>query len=107
MKAIRQPPQKSPPAPSHFEKPEKELWRKIVEIYDFGDDAAALSLLSSALEAKARARRCREIIDRDGEVFTDRWGQLKQHPLLAGERGAQANFVASMKSLNLQLGELK
>jgi hypothetical protein len=107
MKAIRQAPRKSPPPPDYFEKPEKALWRKIVEAYDFGDDGAALSLLTTALEAKARARRCREIIDRDGEVTADRFGQLRQHPLLPAERGAQANFVASMKSLNLQLGELQ
>jgi hypothetical protein len=107
MKAIRQAPRKLPSPPDHFEKPEKTLWRKIVEAYDFNNDAAALSLLTGALEAKARARRCREIIDRDGEVTADRFGQLRQHPLLPAERGAQNNYIAAMKALNLQLGELQ
>jgi hypothetical protein len=107
MKTIRQAPRKSPSPPDHFEKPERMLWKKIVETYSFNDDAAALSLLITALEAKARARRCRERIDRDGEVTADRFGQLRQHPLLPAERGAQNNYIAAMKSLNLQLGDLQ
>jgi hypothetical protein len=98
---------KLPPAPVELEKSERQLWRRVVETYDFGTDAAALSLLATALEARGRARRCREIIDRDGECVADRFGQLRAHPLLAGERGAQGNFVAAMKSLNLSLGDLQ
>jgi hypothetical protein len=107
MKTILQPPRKLPPPPDHFEKHERDLWKKIVAEYDFRDDTAALSLLTTALEAKARARRCRETIDKDGEVCADRFGQLRQHPLLPAERGAQNNYIAAMKALNLQLGEFK
>lgn len=97
---------KPPAAPPELEKPERQLWRRVVETYDFNGDGAALSLLAMALEARGRARRCREIIDRDGECVRDRFGQSRAHPLLAGERGAQGNFIAGLKALNLQLGDL-
>jgi hypothetical protein len=108
MKSITlRPPQKKLPSPPEaLEKPERSLWRKITETYDFNDDSAALSLLETAMIARGRARRCREIIDRDGECVTDRFDQIRQHPLLPAERGAQSVFVASMKSLNLSIGDL-
>jgi hypothetical protein len=103
---IRPPQRKPPAAPPELEKQERALWRRITEMYDFGGDGAALSLLSTALEARGRARRCREIIDLDGECVYDRFKQRRAHPLLAGERGAQATFIAGLKALNLQLGDL-
>jgi hypothetical protein len=107
MKSIPiRPQRKPPPPPTELEKQERALWRRIVDTYDFGDDGAALSLLETAMVARGRARRCREAIDRDGEITTDRFGQLRQHPLLPAERGAQSVFVAAMKSLNLSLGDM-
>jgi hypothetical protein len=109
MKTIPiRPPQvklKLPAAPTELEKPERALWRKVVESYDFGTDSAALAILESSLIARGRARRCREIMDRDGELTFDRFGQSRQHPLLPAERGAQGNFIAGMRSLGLSLGE--
>jgi hypothetical protein len=107
MKSIPiRPQRKPPPPPPELEKQERAIWRRVVEVYDFCDDAAALSLLATALAAHGRARRCREIIDTAGEVTSDRFGQIRQHPLLPAERGAQSVFVAAMKSLNLSLGDL-
>jgi phage terminase small subunit len=93
---------KTPPPPSHLERPEKELWRELMESHCF-DDAASLALLRTALEAHQRARRCREAVDRNGEAVEDRFGQLKPHPLLAAERDARAAFLSGMRALNLDL----
>jgi P27 family predicted phage terminase small subunit len=94
---------KSTPPPKHLERQERVLWNQIVGVYKF-DDAASRSMLLAAMEAHQRARRCREVIDRDGETVTDRWGQLKPHPILNAERDARAAFIAAMKALNLDLG---
>ena len=90
------------PAPKHLEPPEIELWRSITGAYAVDDDAA-FEMLRTALEARARARRCREAIDRDGEVVRDKWNQLKAHPLLVAERGARDSYLKAMRLLNLDL----
>lgn len=86
-----------------MEQTEQKLWKEIITTYRF-DDAAALTMLRTALEAHQRARRCRERIDADGEAIVDRWGQLKPHPLLAAERDARAALISGFKALNLDLG---
>ena len=90
------------PAPKHLEPPERELWRSITSAYVVDDDAA-IEMLATALEARARARRCREAIDRDGEAIRDRWGQVRAHPLLVAERGARDSYLKAMRLLNLDL----
>lgn len=91
--------------PKHLERPEAALWRSIVAQFSF-DDPASLELLTAAMEAKQRARRCRQIVDKDGERVVDRFGQLRVHPLIAAERDARAAFVRTVEALHLQLGDL-
>ena len=93
---------KNAPPPKHLEKPERILWGKIVALYSFDD--AALALLASAMEAHGRMRRCREIVDRDGEVISDRFGQSKPNPATTIERDARSAFHQAMKMLSLDLG---
>jgi hypothetical protein len=92
--------------PDHLEPPEAALWDSIVGQFVIDDDASQ-SLLLAALEAHARARRCRATIDTQGEVVVDRWNQTKPHPLLAAERGARDSFCKCMRALNLSLGGLR
>ncbi len=93
-------------APKHLEAPERKLWAELLDTYAL-DDAAALALLRTTLEAHQRARRCREEVDRDGESVRDRFQQIKPHPLLSAERDARAAFLAGMRVLNLDLGDSK
>jgi hypothetical protein len=76
------------PCPGHLEPPERALWASITAAYAL-DDSAALDVLDTALQARGRMRRCREAIDRTGELITDRWGQSRANPLLIAERGAR------------------
>ncbi|WP_445501109.1 P27 family phage terminase small subunit [Microvirga sp. G4-2] len=92
---------RSPP-PKHLDKPEKTLWRELMEPHRF-EDAASLALLRTTLEAHRRVRKCREAIDSEGETVKDRFDQLKPHPLLGAERDARAAFLAGMRALNLDL----
>ncbi len=94
---------KSPAAPRHLEPEERRMWRDITTEFSF-DDPASLALLRSALEAHQRARRCRLVIDQEGEAVRDRFNQSRAHPLLAAERDARAAFLAAMRALNLDLG---
>jgi hypothetical protein len=41
--------------------------------------------------------------DADGEAVTDRFGQIRQHPLIPAERDAKSSFLSAMRSLNLDL----
>ena len=88
--------------PDHLEPPEAALWDSIVGQFVIDDDASQ-SLLLAALEAHARARRCRATIDKQG-VVVDRWNQTKPHPLLAAERGA-ATVFASVCGLSTLISE--
>jgi phage terminase small subunit len=89
--------------PAHLDATERALWLDLHAAYDLSDPASSAMLLT-AMEAHQRARRCRERVDADGEVWTDRFKQIKPHPLLAAERDARAAFVAGMRALNLDLG---
>ena len=88
------------PAPAHLEKPERELWASLTRTFKF-DDEGSLELLQSALEARMRSRRCRQSIDKEGEVWRDARGNLRPHPLLNAERSARASFIGCMRLLRL------
>ena len=92
------------PPPAHLAASEVILWKSITRDYKFDNDAS-LELLTVALEARARMRKCREKIDKQGEVVKDKWKQLKPHPLLLHERAARDSFLKAMRLLNLDLGE--
>jgi hypothetical protein len=84
-------------APGHLEVPERDLFETIRREFAI-IDAAGLSLLLSACESSARARRCREIIDREGESVAG-----KPHHLLMAERDAKKLFISTVRALNLDL----
>jgi hypothetical protein len=93
-------------APSHLDVPERKLFQQLVRTYRF-DDAASLELLTQAMEARQRARQCREQVKKDGPTYRDDRNNLKAHPLLATERSAQAAFISAMRLLRLDLGGAK
>jgi P27 family predicted phage terminase small subunit len=87
-------------APTHLDAEERRLWQRIIAENSFAD-GASLAILTAALEAHARARQCRQIIDRDGPTVVDRFQQTRCHPLLASERDAKSTFIQSMRALGL------
>jgi hypothetical protein len=66
-------------------------------------DAPGLAVLAAGLEAFDRLRACQAVIARDGASFTDRFGQIRSHPLLATERDSRAAFLAALKQLRLEV----
>jgi hypothetical protein len=90
-------------APPHLDEPERKLYAALVRTYRF-DDRASLELLCQAMEARQRARQCREQVEKDGPTYRDDRNNLKSHPLLAIERSAQAAFISALRLLRLDLG---
>jgi len=68
------------------------LWNAVHGAYAI-DDVGGLELLCLACQALDRAERCREAIDRDGEMVAAPNGGLKSNPLLRDELANRA-FIA-------------
>lgn len=94
----------TPKAPNHLSKESKRLWTEIVKDYVF-DDSASLSVLVTALEARDRLQECRERINTEGLTITDRFGQVRPHPLLSAERDARSGVLQGFKMLGLDPGK--
>jgi hypothetical protein len=94
-----------PTPPSHLGEPGRKLWVSLVSEYRI-EDAGGLALLATAAEATDRIWRCREAIDRDGELIQTRYGP-KMHPLLPAERDARAALTRALYRLNLDVEPLK
>ena len=104
MKKYVAKPKTTEPA-KHLSRESKALWRKIVREWSI-DDPAGLKVLDVGLEALDRATKARMMIEKDGMIVRDRFGQKKPHPLLATERDARAQFMQAVKSLNLDVEPL-
>ena len=89
-----------PKPPPELSPTGKKLWRAILAEWPI-TDSVHLAVLRTALESLDRADRCRAIVDREGEVIKDRFGQAKPHPLLAAERDARSSFLQAVKTLGL------
>jgi hypothetical protein len=70
-------------------------------------DEGGLLLLETAMRALDRAESARTLLERDGVVITDRWGQQKPHPAAAVERDARAGMLQALKALNLDVEPLR
>ena len=97
---------KSPVAPKTLSAEARSWWRKLSREYEISDEGGKLLLLMS-LEAFDRLRGAQRAIKRDGASIQDRWGQVKQHPLLTTERDARAQMLMALKQLNLDVEPLR
>jgi phage terminase small subunit len=82
-------------------------WWKLL-LADFAiEDPAGRLLLETALRNFDRAEAARRLLDEQGIVITDRWGQSKPHPAAAVERDARSGMLAAFRALNLDLEPLR
>jgi P27 family predicted phage terminase small subunit len=84
----------------------QKWWRRIVDEYHIGD-SGGLAILQIMCEAFDRMRQAQKILAEEGPTITDRFGQLKGHPLLNTERDCRGQVLAALKQLNLDLEPLK
>ena len=91
-------------APRHLKAEARSMWERLLADYQL-EDAAAQALLRAACEAFQRAQEARRILDRDGAIVKDRFGQLKAHPAAAVERDSRTAMIAALRALRLEGGE--
>jgi phage terminase small subunit len=81
----------------------QELYRRLK--HEFGIvDGAGEALLRLVCESHDRAQRAKRMIDAEGEVFVDRFGQRRPHPAVRIEHSARMAMLAGLRSLNLDVG---
>jgi phage terminase small subunit len=82
-----------------------QLWRTIMDEYEIAD-GAGLEMLASACSALDRAERCKERVDRDGEMIQGKGGH-REHPLLKHELAARSFVVRTLQRLGLNVEAIK
>jgi len=90
---------KSPKTPPHL-RPETQKWFKSV-LADFDLDGHHVRLLTLAAEALDQAKTAREVLDRDGQTYTDRFGQPKARPEVDILQNARISFARLIRELAL------
>lgn len=92
-------PKSLPQAPAHLSAPIKKWWGIIVREFEL--EQHHLRLLRLACEAWDRCQQAREIIDRDGISYVDRFGAPRMRPECAIERDSRIAFARLVRELNL------
>jgi P27 family predicted phage terminase small subunit len=92
-----------PKAPKNLPAEGRKLWDRLVGEFELDDEGSQV-LLRVAVEAYCRMRQAAAILDKEGLVSIDRFGQTRAHPATLIERDSRAAFVATVKSLHLPLG---
>ena len=96
---------KQPTPPKTLSVEARRWWRALEKGYLIEDEAGRL-LLMVALEAFDRMRQAQAALTKDGLpvlTVTDRFGQIKAHPLCTVERDSRAQMLAALKALNLDI----
>ena len=91
--------------PTHLTRDSKALWRELATEYGILDRAGVL-LLTTAMEARDRMKAATRAIEAEGQTVTDRFGQIRLHPLVTCERDARSAMLAALRALNLDFEPL-
>jgi P27 family predicted phage terminase small subunit len=89
-------------SPEHLSKDGQTFFSQVIAEFEIAD-AAGLALLLTACEARDRAVAARRVIQAEGEVITDRYGQSKVHPACALEKDSRNGFLAALRALSLDI----
>jgi len=87
--------------PGHLRAATRRWFASVVADYDL--DPHHVRLLTLAAEAWDRGQQAREVIDRDGMTFSDRFGQPKARPEIAIERDSRIGFARLIRELGLDV----
>ena len=78
-------------------------WERLIADYAI-NDSAGLLLLEQGLRSFDRAEEARRLIDEQGSVVLDRFGQARQHPAAQIERDNRAAVVRTLAALGIDGG---
>jgi hypothetical protein len=77
------------------------MWRRVVAEYDMG--LASLDVLHQGLLALDKARDARAVLDSEGVIQVDRFGQSKPHPAASVYKAMSELYLKAMSLLRLDL----
>lgn len=95
-------PRTAPQAPTGLGPRAKKLWTELNRAWTYSPDE--LELLKLACEACDRAHKAQALLDAEGVVVRDRFGQLKEHPGVQIRTAAETSAARLLKQLGYQAG---
>lgn len=104
LKSRPNPPKNGHRPPRGYSPEARRLWAEVLAGWDL--DPPALAILDMACRAHMRVREAEALLDRDGLVVTDRFGQAKPHPAAGILRDSKQLVLRSLRALNLDLEPL-
>lgn len=86
-------------APSHLQPATRKWWLSVVKEWSL--DEHHIRLLTLACEAWDRCAEAREVLQKEGLTYTDRFGQPAARPEIAVERDNRIAFARLVRELDL------
>ena len=91
--------QQNPPA--HLCPETAQWWRSVMAEYAL--EPHHIRLLTLACEAYDSAQQAREVLQREGKIFIDRFDQPKPRPEVAIQRDSAIGFARMLRELDLDI----
>lgn len=91
----------TPKPPAHLRAATRKWFKTVLADYDL--DGHHVRLLTLAAEAWDQAQTAREVLDREGQTFIDRWGQPKERPECGILQNARISFARLIRELSLDV----
>ncbi len=93
-----------PHAPKHLQPKTRRWWMDVVKKHNL--NTAQRHLLTLAGETWERSARARRVLEQDGLIFLDRFGQPRPRPEVEIEKDAKLLFTRLMRELQVGADEL-
>jgi len=87
--------------PLHLTPETAAWWRTVMEEFEL--EAHHVRLLTLACEAFDAAQEARKVLQNEGRVFVDRFGQPKARPEVAIQRDSAISFARLLRELDLDV----
>jgi P27 family predicted phage terminase small subunit len=89
------------PAPEHLSPAMRDWWRDITTTFVL--ESHHLKVLQVCAEAWDRLQQARQVLAEEGLTIETGTGSRKQHPAVAIERDARAQFLVALRQLDLDV----
>jgi phage terminase small subunit len=90
-----------PRAPDHLAPSSRKWWSTVTGDYEL--EQHHVRLLTLAAEAFDRTVAAREVLDREGMTYVDRFGAPRSRPEVAIERDGRLSFARLLRELDLDV----
>ncbi len=84
----------------------RRLFKQLTTEYDIGDSGGLL-LVNTVVEAFQEMRDAQAVLDREGRVYTNRFGEPRMHPACTVVKESRAHMMSALKQLNIDLEPLR